>query len=138
MTNAAAPITPELKPCPFCGGPAQKPDNDAKAAQRPRWSISCYQYCFSIHRKTREEVIAAWNTRADHAERVAALEAENKRLREVSKAALFLIEQEREVLERSFLPNPDDAEQHILTQYEDVTRQINAALKEGAHGSIER
>jgi Lar family restriction alleviation protein len=57
-------MTEVLKPCPFCGGPAQEPDNDAKAGQNPRWSISCYQFCVSIHRGTKKETIAAWNTRA--------------------------------------------------------------------------
>jgi hypothetical protein len=56
-------MSEELRACPFCGGPAQKPDNQAKAGKSPIWEISCYKYCVSMRRATRRDAIAAWNTR---------------------------------------------------------------------------
>lgn len=42
--------------------------------------------------------------------------------------AVRLIEKERDVLERSFLPEPNDDEAAILTEYEEVTAACKVAL----------
>ena len=48
--------------------------------------------------------------------------------------ALVLIEDEREVLEESFLPEPSKSEADLLTAYEQTTAKIKAAIaKAEAH-----
>jgi hypothetical protein len=51
----------ELKPCPFCGGPACEPENISKG--RPIWQIQCSSFCCSIKWDSKKEAIRIWNTR---------------------------------------------------------------------------
>jgi hypothetical protein len=58
----------ELKPCPFCGGPAELEEVDGGG-----WSVGCEEKELSVHYcmgyqsltsfATKAEAIAAWNTR---------------------------------------------------------------------------
>lgn len=52
---------PELKPCPFCGGPAEliRPHDGA------RTYVMCVLHFCSGPQKTAEHAIAAWNRRAN-------------------------------------------------------------------------
>ncbi|MGD2065584.1 MAG: hypothetical protein PVI43_00255 [Candidatus Bathyarchaeota archaeon] len=52
-----------LLPCPFCGAPAAPAVNETPT-KRPTWRIGCINYCVSMRRGTKRDVIADWNTRA--------------------------------------------------------------------------
>jgi len=52
--------TPELLPCPFCGATANGPFNYSAEA----WAVDCFDCSVKCLRKTKSEVIAAWNQRA--------------------------------------------------------------------------
>jgi len=67
--------TPELKPCPFCGGTLQ-PLPPGMVGQ-PRWTHHADACPISGHIFGGHDFAAAWNTRAE----VDALVAENERLR---------------------------------------------------------
>ena len=58
----------ELKPCPFCGGPAREPGKDKVRpgrAPNPRWTVGCACWCVTIQRRNKKDAIADWNTRVD-------------------------------------------------------------------------
>ena len=90
MTNTNHTDTPrsgDLKPCPFCGGEAvdfYRANTGATAdwcGPVDHW-VCCTGECgaSTCMHGTKDEAIAAWNTRT--ADRIEALEAENERLRE--------------------------------------------------------
>lgn len=56
-----------LKECPFCGADPSQPENTAGISQRPRWEISCSQFCVSMFRDSKKQVVADWNKRASFA-----------------------------------------------------------------------
>ena len=78
-------MSEELKPCPFCGGSATAEQYDGVTGAQ--WCANCDDPdcvggAMPLVRYAREiEAITAWNTRAD-SDRIEALTAENKRLRE--------------------------------------------------------
>ena len=87
----------DLKPCPFCGGEAvdfHRANTGATAdwcGPVDHW-VCCTGDCgaSTCMHGTKDEAIAAWNTRP--ADRIAALEADNARLREALEQFLSLIE----------------------------------------------
>lgn len=98
-------VTQALSPCPFCGGDARFTE---RATARDEAGFFCAVSCFcggySAHahqhgtgptpESARSQAIAAWNTRATEAStaaRIAALEAENGKLREVVQRAQAII-----------------------------------------------
>jgi|GEM_PF-2564782 len=54
----------DLLSCPFCGMPAVGPELENPGKGRPNWKIRCNQYCVSMRRGSKNEVVADWNTRA--------------------------------------------------------------------------
>ena len=48
--------------CPFCGCAANEPTNESSG--RPVWEITCSQFCVTMKRGSRKEVIKCWNERA--------------------------------------------------------------------------
>jgi len=57
----------DLEPCPFCGGPADVKWCQPVWIEEWIWAVECLTYdCGVFHgeSQTREEAIAAWNTRA--------------------------------------------------------------------------
>ena len=105
----------KLKPCPLCGG------NDVKLIQPPHQNyIECLE-CEATgpNLPTAKEAIAAWNRRDPHADLVAAL-----------KAALPLLEENQERLERSYMPEPSETEAEMLTAYSEAIEKARAALRE--------
>ena len=65
---------------------------------------------------------------AEEAEANARLIAAAPEMYEALYEALVLIEDEREVLEKSFLPAPNTSEADLLTTYKQATKAIKAAL----------
>lgn len=65
MRKEATMPSPELKPCPFCGGNAVCVDRTIPDKTKPRFSILC-DSCKAATRwiDTEENAIAAWNRRA--------------------------------------------------------------------------
>ena len=56
----------KLKPCPFCGMPAQQPYNKFEGkTKRPLWIIHCSDYCVSMCRNKKSDVIDDWNKRKE-------------------------------------------------------------------------
>lgn len=53
--------TEELKPCPFCGGIAQK----VKSSGRWGWFVSCACAAVGPSSDSREDAIRAWNRRTE-------------------------------------------------------------------------
>lgn len=53
----------DLKPCPFCGREPHPAERESPKG-RPIWIIRCGQFCFSMRRGSKKEVISDWNTRA--------------------------------------------------------------------------
>jgi Lar family restriction alleviation protein len=70
-----------LKGCPFCGNPVEPP---ARADEFGDWRVSCWRCeVAGPERKSRDEALAAWNTRpetASLAARAERAEAERDRL----------------------------------------------------------
>lgn len=63
MTNK-----PEIKPCPFCGGEAEFYPNYIEGEEN--WVECCNAKCQATNgyvRRTPEEALSAWNTRAEPA-----------------------------------------------------------------------
>ncbi|MDE1008183.1 MAG: hypothetical protein OSB38_21170 [Paraburkholderia fungorum] len=56
-------MSDELERCPFCGAPANAPQN-ITPTKRATWEISCAIFCVAIRRGSRKEVVASWNKRA--------------------------------------------------------------------------
>lgn len=54
-------VSEELKPCPFCGGNAQK----VKSSGRWGWFVSCSCAAVGPSADSKEEAIAAWNRRVE-------------------------------------------------------------------------
>lgn len=52
----------DLLPCPFCGHPASEP-HKLNPTGKPTWQINCGEFCISMRRGSRKEVIQDWNTR---------------------------------------------------------------------------
>lgn len=77
-------MSEELKPCPFCGADAVVEHGDASYWVSPCCPGSCTVELETSWFDTREEAIAAWNTRPVEdalRTRIAELETENERLR---------------------------------------------------------
>ena len=79
-------MSDDLKPCPFCGGTKSiicRTDYDGGDAYAVSCRYSdCHGHIFTLghgYFSTKEQAIAAWNTRAD-ADRIEQLERENARL----------------------------------------------------------
>ena len=56
----------ELKPCPFCGAAASPPSKrklGVGKANRPLWEVECTQFCVSMCRGSRKDVVSGWNKR---------------------------------------------------------------------------
>lgn len=57
------PASTALRPCPFCGAGVNEPINETPG-KRPTWAISCTQFCITMRRGSRKQVVTDWNTRA--------------------------------------------------------------------------
>ncbi len=51
-------------PCPFCGGEAYFESQETSKDFLQWASVSCHRCTVSMPRRTSEEALAAWNTRA--------------------------------------------------------------------------
>lgn len=71
----------ELKPCPFCGGDVSLQGNVPEG-----YWIECQ--CRNLMTSGRDEVIAAWNTRAD-SHRITELEAQLDKMAEAIQQAII-------------------------------------------------
>jgi len=112
----------ELKACPFCGGAASDPTNESKG--RPVWIISCYQFCISMRRNSKSEVIECWNTRKPEPGQPAAVQVDLIALRENLASALLEIHNFRTAGEKSeFIKIAD---KHIDSAYHKVKAAIEA------------
>lgn len=105
----------ELRACPFCAAPANTPEN-IRPGKRPIWEIGCPQYCFSMKRATKKQVIEDWNTRQPD-ERVAELEAVLSEVFEIAREIRFNSELEVTTYHRRMI---------------DIQAKIKAALEEEA------
>lgn len=63
-TQALLPVTPELLPCPFCGGPAKVDDEESEDVGG--YFASCTKCPVSAWGDIRSEAVTAWNTRISH------------------------------------------------------------------------
>lgn len=108
----------ELKPCPFCGS-ENISNNDYIRDGRQVSCRSCFASTIAFNPNAQEKACAAWNRRAANAKLVAALTA-----------ALPLLEENQECLERSYMPEPSETEAEMLTAYSEAIKQARAALKE--------
>lgn len=52
----------ELKPCPFCGGPANPPGRVLKAG-RTVWMATCFAGCVEMWRSSKAQLVQDWNGR---------------------------------------------------------------------------
>src|SRR5690606_786720 len=97
------PVSADLKPCPFCGGPAEVWRRSHDLPRRRAW-VGCMGRCtvlVSREHETDAEAIAAWNTRAPDAE-AATLRAQRDALAE----ALGEAEEVLALMEHQKRPDP--------------------------------
>lgn len=57
-------VTPELLPCPFCGGDEFLILSNTLIGEHSFWGVECGCHVFGPTATLRAEAIAAWNTRA--------------------------------------------------------------------------
>jgi len=76
-------MTSPLKPCPFCGKPAESAFVHASI---PWWQVECTDCSAHVDAETEVDAIAAWNTRASTA-------SEAERVREAASALVAKLDE---------------------------------------------